>query len=227
MVRRIKAKLVLRLRYQGLSRNAIAVGYGMSKHSVIDVFDAADRLGVSYRDVEEKTDGEVYAMLFPGRGVVESVYGQPDWGHVHRELGRVGVTLRLLHAEYVDSCRTGRVPFMGYDRFCKLYADYVRRLGVTSRVERKAGRTVEVDWAGATVPIHDPVTGGESRAYLFVGCLPFSRYSFVCAAGDMRESSWLDCHVRMFGYSARFRPGSCATTSRPGSSAIPGTARSY
>lgn len=200
MVRRIKAKLVLRLREQGLSRNAIAMGYGMSKHSVIDVFDAADRLHVSYGDVESKTDDEVYALLFPGRGVVESVYERPDWEHVHRELGRVGVTLRLLHAEYADACRAKRVPFMGYDRFCKLYADYTLRLGVTSRVERKAGRTVEVDWAGATVPIHDPVTGETSKAYLFVGCLPFSRYSFVHAAGDMRESSWLNCHVLMFAY---------------------------
>lgn len=66
MVRRIKAKLVLRLREQGLSRNAIAVGYGMSKHSVIDVFDAADRLNVSYDGVEDKTDDEVYApCCFP------------------------------------------------------------------------------------------------------------------------------------------------------------------
>ena len=200
MVRRIKAKLVLRLREQGLSRNAIAVGYGMSKHSVIDVFDTADRLNVSYSDVEGKADDEVYALLFPGRGVIESAYEQPDWTRVHSELGRVGVTLRLLHAEYADSCRVKGVPFMGYDRFCKLYADHVLRLGVTSRVERKAGRTVEVDWAGAIVPIHDTVTGETSKAYLFVGCLPFSRYSFVRATGDMRESSWLDCHVCMFDY---------------------------
>ena len=39
MVRRIKAKLVPGLRDQGLSRNTIAMGYGMSKHSVINVFD--------------------------------------------------------------------------------------------------------------------------------------------------------------------------------------------
>ena len=134
MVRRIKAKLVLRLREQGLSRNAIAVGYGMSKHSVIDVFDTADRLNVSYSDVEGKADDEVYALLFPGSGVIESAYEQPDWTRVHSELGRVGVTLRLLHAEYADSCRVKGVPFMGYDRFCKLYADHVLRLGVTSSV---------------------------------------------------------------------------------------------
>lgn len=54
MVRRIKAKLVSGLRDQGLSRNTIAMGYGMSKHSVINVFDAADRLGVSYGGVEDK-----------------------------------------------------------------------------------------------------------------------------------------------------------------------------
>ena len=54
MVRTIKAKLVPGLRDQGLSRNTIAMGYGMSKHSVINVFDAADRLGVSYGGVEDK-----------------------------------------------------------------------------------------------------------------------------------------------------------------------------
>ena len=42
------------LRDQGLSRNTIAMGYGMPKHSVINVFDAADRLGVSYGGVEDK-----------------------------------------------------------------------------------------------------------------------------------------------------------------------------
>ncbi|KAB5605339.1 hypothetical protein EHS19_09450 [Bifidobacterium jacchi] len=40
MVRRIKAKLVPGLRGQGPSHNAIVMGYGMSKRSVIDVFDA-------------------------------------------------------------------------------------------------------------------------------------------------------------------------------------------
>lgn len=79
-VRRIKAKLVHGLRDQELSRNAIAMDYCMSKHSVINVFDAADVLGVSCRDMEKRSDDERYAMLFPGRSMVESVYGQPDWG---------------------------------------------------------------------------------------------------------------------------------------------------
>ena len=126
------------------------------------------------------------------------MYEQPDWGKVHRELARVGVTLRILHGEYVDECRQSGRPHMGYDRFCKLYAAYVARLGVTSRVEHKAGRTIEVDWAGKTMRIVDPVTGDSSTVYLFVAVLPFSRYAFVEPTLDMGQNSWLRAHVAMY-----------------------------
>ncbi len=122
MVRKIKAKLVLQLRNQGLSGRAIASGQGIARNSVQAVLEAADRLGVGRADVEEMPEGEVYSALFPGRGVHESVFAQPDWGRVHTELARVGVTLKLLHQEYVDaSAQTQAV--MSYDRFCRLYGD--------------------------------------------------------------------------------------------------------
>ena len=78
MVRKIKAKLVLQFRNQGLSGRAISSGQGMSRHSVQAVIDAADRAGVGWDDVAEMSDGEVYLALFPGRGVRESVFMQPD-----------------------------------------------------------------------------------------------------------------------------------------------------
>jgi transposase len=87
---------------------------------------------------------------------------------------------------------------MGCDRFCKLYQSYVVANGVTSRVERKAGSTIEVDWAGPTLEIVDPVTGESATAYLFVACLPFGRYAFVEPALDMGETTWLRCHVAMY-----------------------------
>ena len=99
---------MLRLHAQGLSGRAIARSQGMSRRSVSDVLDAARAVGVGWDDVAGKTDGEVYALLFPGRGERESVYEQPDWARVHRELARVGVTLRILHGEYADGCPTDR-----------------------------------------------------------------------------------------------------------------------
>lgn len=144
MVRKIKAKAILRLNDQGLSGRAIARSLGIARQSVAEVLAASAAAGIAYPDVETKPDDEVYSMLFPGRGERESVYEQPDWARVHRELARVGVTLRIPHGEYVDGCRRTGKPHMGYDRFCKLYAAYVQKLGVTSGVEHRAGRAIEV-----------------------------------------------------------------------------------
>ncbi|WP_206682460.1 hypothetical protein, partial [Dietzia sp. SLG310A2-38A2] len=36
------------------------------------------------------------------RGEHESVFAQPDWEQVHREMDRVGVTLSLLHGDYLS-----------------------------------------------------------------------------------------------------------------------------
>ena len=100
MVRKIKAKAILRLNDQGLSGRAIARSLGIARQSVAEVLAASAAAGIAYPDVETKPDDEVYSMLFPGRGERESVYEQPDWARVHRELARVGVTLRILHGEY-------------------------------------------------------------------------------------------------------------------------------
>ena len=197
VVRKIKAKLVLKLRAEGLSGRQIAA-QGMSRHSVVAVIEAADRDGVSWDDVADLEEAAVYARLFPERGEHVSVHAQPDWPLVHRELARVGVTLKLLHGEYVDRCRAEGSPAMGYDRFCKTYQRYVLVAGAASRVGHKAGQTVEVDWSGPTMQLTDPVTGAQARVFLFVGCLPFSRFAFVEPALDMRQDTWLRAHAAMF-----------------------------
>ena len=74
MVRKIKAKLVLQLREQGFSGRQIAASQGMSRHSVVAVLEAAAREGVGWDDVAGLDDAAVYARLFPGRGVHDSVH---------------------------------------------------------------------------------------------------------------------------------------------------------
>lgn len=194
MARRIKAKLIMKLLAAGLSHNAIARSQRVSKHSVGEVARAARDVGLDWETASGMSDAEVYETLFPGRGEAEPAYDVPDWADVHRELAKNGVTLKLLHGEYAAG---GRVA-MGYDRFCKLYGAWVTRNSVTSRVARKAGQVTEVDWAGKTVPLVDPATGECGEAYLFVACLPFSRYAYVEACPDMREGAWLRCHVHAF-----------------------------
>ncbi|GAA3198695.1 IS21 family transposase [Microbacterium terregens] len=199
MVRKIRAKLVLRLRAEGLSGRQIAA-QGMSRTSVAAVIDAAVREDVGWDDIADLEEAAVYARLFPGRGEHDSVYAQPDWERMHRELARVGVTLKLLHGEYLDACRVEGSPAMGYDRFCKSYQQHVLVAGAASRVGHKAGQTVEVDWSGKTMQLTDPATGQQTRVFVFVGCLPFSRFAFVEPTLDMKQDTWLRAHVAMFDW---------------------------
>src|SRR5699024_10954760 len=198
MVRKIRAKLVLQLRAEGLSGRAISASQGMSRKSVRAVFEAADAVGIGWDDIADLPDEQAYARLFPGRGEHESVFAQPDWERVHRELARVGVTLKLLHSEHAETCAARQDLAVGYDRFCRTYQRHVLVTGAASRVGHKAGQSVEVDWSGPTMELIDPVTGARRTVFLFVGCLPFSRYAFCLPLLDMKQDSWLLAHVAMF-----------------------------
>lgn len=200
MAKKIKVKLILQLRAARHSRNSIASSQGMAKLSVMSVFDRADELGICFDDVADKDEDEVYRLIFPERHQQEVIFEQPDWNYIHKELGRVGVTLVILHAEYVDECKRKGAVFMSYTTFCRGYDSYVASKDVTSHIERKAGRSIEVDWSGPTMRIVDPSSGEITKVYLFVGCLPYSRYVYVEPTLDMKQNTWLLCHVHMFEY---------------------------
>ena len=46
----------------------------------------------------------------------------------------------------------------------------------------------------------DPVTGEKIPIYLFVSALPYSRYAYVEPCLDMKEATWLQCHVHMYEF---------------------------
>ena len=114
----------------------------------------------------------------------------------------MGVNLRLLHDEYRERCRrTGKVA-MGYTKFCGDYGSWTVASSLTKRIEHKAGQSCEVDWSGPTLGrgLVDPITGEVSKVYLFVGVLPFSQKAYFEPTLDMRERTWLRCHVHMYEF---------------------------
>lgn len=74
---------------------------------------------------------------------------------------------------------------------------------------------MQVDWAGDTIPLQDPVTGEQSAAYLFVAVLPCSYYTYAEACDDMKTENWLNCHVHAFdffgGVARLLIPDNCKT----------------
>ena len=106
MANKINVKLILQLRDAGLSRNSIASTRHISRHSVSDVLYIADRKGISYADISNLDDNQVYRMFYPDKYSEETMYRDPDYEYVHRELRKVGVTLKLLWQEYKDKCES-------------------------------------------------------------------------------------------------------------------------
>jgi transposase len=200
MANKIKVKLIMELRAAHMGRNAIARSRHMSVNSVGDVFHIADRLGITYEDIREKDETEVYSLFYPDKHMVENMYHQPDYAYVHNELKRVGVTLKLLWQEYRASSAEDGAVAMGYTKFCNGYSDYTVAGRLTNHIERKPGITTEVDWSGSTMIFTDQSTGEIVTVYLFVGTLPYSQYSYVEPCLNMRQDTWLKCHIQMYEF---------------------------
>ena len=56
------------------------------------------------------------------------------------------------------------------------------------------------DWAGDTIPIHDPRIGEITPASLFVAVLGASPYTFARATLSQDLGNWVQCHVAAFEY---------------------------
>lgn len=71
---------------------------------------------------------------------------------------------------------------------------------IPSRINRKPGEQIEVDWAGDPAQITDPDTGEIIPAFLFVGVMTYSQYPYVEAFIDEKQRAWITAHVHMYEY---------------------------
>ena len=68
----------------------------MSRTSVSDVFYIGDKLQIRYEDIKHLSEDEVHRMFYPDKYTdLNALYTLLDYGKVHGELKKVGVTLKL------------------------------------------------------------------------------------------------------------------------------------
>ena len=140
-----KIREVLRLKYDGkLSHRKIAAAVGMSPSAVDAYLKRATNAGLSWEKAWDMTDAEVEGLLFKQIGRNEPPARAPiDFGWVHQEMRRRGVTLQLLWTEYQEGVKTGPTgcrPYQ-YSQFCELYAEYRGKLRPSMRQVHRAGRS--------------------------------------------------------------------------------------
>jgi len=190
-----KTKEILRLRWsQGLSVRETSRSVGVSTGVVDKAACRARAAGLTWEQVEGLPELELEARLYgTGATSVGSGRAQPDPLYMHKELMRVGVTLELLHLEYLQEHPTG----YQYTSFCEAYRRWRARKPMWMRQSHKAGEKAFTDYSGKKPRIVDPTTGETIEVELFVAALGASSYTYVEATRTQRIEDWLGSHIRM------------------------------
>jgi transposase len=192
-------KEILRLKGLGINNTQTAASVGCSRTTVIAVLQKADELGIAPSDGAKMTDVDLARRLFPSE-TGSPGYKMPDYEYVHREMAKSGMNLQLLWFEYCDGCnKSNDIPYQ-LTQFKKYYRDFVVKNKATMHIDRRPGELLEVDWAGNTAAIIDTDTGEMIPAYVFVGALPYSGYSYAEAFLSMEQEPWITAHVNMYGF---------------------------
>lgn len=195
-----KLKDALRLKFQGgQSHQQIATALGISKGVVTKYVGLALAGGLDWKAIAGMDEATLERRLlaYPSPG---DTYAQPDYGRIHQELARKGVTLTLLWEEYCaqvgceHSAHNALKPWR-YSQFCENYRQFAKRLKRSMRQVHRAGEKLFIDYAGPTIVL---VSNGQEvgRAHIFVAAMGVSGYCFCLATPAQTAKDWLSASAK-------------------------------
>jgi len=193
-----KIREVLRLQAMGLKQHQIARSCSIVQSTVHRYLKLAGSAGLRWPLPEDLSEPKLDQLLFgaPKAPPSRRLHPPPDFAAIHSELrDHRNLTLALLWEEY----RQAGGPY-AYSRFCDLYREWSRHQNFTLRQEHTPGEKLFVDYAGATIPIHDRQTGTVHEAAVFVAALGFSSYTFAEASWSQELPCWICSHIRAFEF---------------------------
>ena len=184
-----KIKDVLRLKLDArMSHQQIAAALGISKGVVTKYVGLAAAAGLDWTTVQGLDETMLERRLLAAPEQPRD-HVQPDYGRLHHELRRKGMTLMLLweehRADYAD------VQTYSYSQFCENYRRFAKQLKRSMRQVHRAGEKLFIDYAGPTIVLAD-----GTRAHIFVAALGASSYTFACATLRETMKDWLESTAR-------------------------------
>jgi transposase len=184
----------LRLTFdQGRSQREIARALGVSQSTISEYRSRFAASGLPWPLPAELDEAALAARLYPPTPHALVPRPEPDWGWVHTERKRPGMTLQPCWIEGKAKEPTG----YGYTQFCARYHTWADTLEPVLRQVHIPGDKVFVDYAGQTMPVRDMAAGTMRDAQIFVGALGASHLLFVMASWSQTLADWIAAHVAM------------------------------
>jgi transposase len=193
-----QTKEILRQKLQlGRSHREVAQSLGVGVGTITSTLARAEQVGLrKWAEVELLTEQALEERLYPSRPPAIRERRAPEWADIHTERKRPGVTLALLHAEYLENCPEG----YRYSQFCELYGHWRKRQRLSMRQVHRAGEKTFVDFAGDHPHLVDRKTGAHIDVELFVGVLGASSYTYAEATMTQQSEEFIAAHTRMLEY---------------------------
>ena len=192
-----KTREILRLKWElGRSHREVAASLGVALGTVSLALERAIATALSWPAIEAMSETELDRRLYRRKEVPQGDRPAPDFTYLHTELRRAGVTLELLHHEYLERHSDG----YRYSQFCERYRRWVGKQRRSMRQVHGAGEKLFVDYAGQHPRVIEPETGEVREGELFVAVLGASSFTFAEATWTQQSHDWIASHMRAFEY---------------------------
>src|SRR5882724_2281800 len=152
--------------------------------------------GLDWAQVDTLSDEVLHARVYGPPTPPTHHRAVPDCAYLHAERRRPGVTLELLHLEYLEQHPDG----YRYTQFCEVYRRWVQHRGLSMRQVHRAGAKLFVDYAGKKPTIIEATTGEVIAVELFVAVLGASNYTYAEATRTQQVPDWIASHQRAFAF---------------------------
>lgn len=179
----------------------IQVAAGCSPREISRAKTIAKSQGIlTLNDLNKLSDAELDTLFVDKRRTAPEDYVQPDFDAIiSKMVGKTKPTLQDLWAQYAEQ-DPGDKKLYGLDRFRQLVRAYIESKDYSSFIEHIPGNTMQVDWTGEQITMHDAATGEVVKLPVFIASLPYSGLFVAVAAFNMKAQAWYEVHVSAFEY---------------------------
>ena len=188
-----------------MSGSEIARQIGASKSGVNDflrAFKKCEELqyplpsGITNYGIAMKVYGSV-----PGAGGRNENIELPDYEEAVKLMAtRKNMTLMFLWNRYKKKCEEEGGRFYQYSQYCELYNKWCEENYETAHFDAVVAQKMEVDFAGQTFAMTDPLTGEILTIVVFVAILPFSQYIYAEGMLSTKEPQWIEVNNHALDY---------------------------
>ena len=143
---------------------------------------------------------KVYGSV-PGSGGRNENIELPDYEDAAKLMAtRKNMTLMFLWNRYKKKCEEEGVRFYQYSQYCELYNKWCEENYETAHFDAVIAQKMEVDFAGQTFSMTDPLTGEIRNIVVFVAILPYSQYIYAEGMLSTKEPQWIDVNNHALDY---------------------------